>query len=122
MSHPSPLRVNADLLRPLLVTSWRFYLLVALFGGVVLTALVSWLSQAFLGFGVTGFRWSPESDLETEMTRLTEQYALSGVELMFSDRVHPGGPRPQSHPDQDSEDTPLRRIDVAIHSGGDLLG
>ena len=31
-------------------------------------------------FGVTGFRWSPESDLEAEMTRLTDVYALSGVE------------------------------------------
>ncbi|WP_157239813.1 hypothetical protein [Catenuloplanes japonicus] len=31
-------------------------------------------------YGMTGFRWSPETDLEGEMTRLTEQYGLSGVE------------------------------------------
>jgi Ni/Fe-hydrogenase subunit HybB-like protein len=50
-------RVNSDLLRPLLHTSWRFYLLVAFFGGIVLTALVAWMSQAYFGFGVTGIRW-----------------------------------------------------------------
>ncbi|SDZ26667.1 hypothetical protein SAMN05444365_108149 [Micromonospora pattaloongensis] len=30
-------------------------------------------------FGTTGFRFSPDSDLETEMARLTESYGLSGV-------------------------------------------
>ena len=50
-------RVNSDLLRPLLHTSWRFYLLVAFFGGIVLTALVAWMSQAYFGFGITGIRW-----------------------------------------------------------------
>ena len=57
MTLPSSQRINTDLLRPLLVTSWRFYLLVAVFGAIVLTAVVSWLAQAFLGFGVTGIRW-----------------------------------------------------------------
>jgi molybdopterin-containing oxidoreductase family membrane subunit len=54
---PSGPRVHADLLRPLMHTSWRFYLLVAVFGGVVVTALVAWMSQAYFGFGVTGIRW-----------------------------------------------------------------
>nr|MDT0662345.1 hypothetical protein [Micromonospora sp. DSM 115978] len=31
-------------------------------------------------FGATGFRLSPESDVEAEMTRLGEQFALTGVE------------------------------------------
>ena len=50
-------RINNDLLRPLFQTTWRFYLLVGLFGTVVLTALVAWLSQAYFGFGITGIRW-----------------------------------------------------------------
>ena len=49
---PMTQRINNDLLRPLFQTSWRFYLLVAVFGGIVLTALVAWLSQAYFGFGV----------------------------------------------------------------------
>ena len=52
-------RVNSDLLRPLLHTSWRFYLLVACFGGIVLTALVAWMSQMYFGFGITGIGWMP---------------------------------------------------------------
>jgi len=50
-------RINNDLLRPLFQTSWRFYLLVGVFGSIVLTALVAWLSQAYFGFGITGIRW-----------------------------------------------------------------
>jgi Ni/Fe-hydrogenase subunit HybB-like protein len=50
-------RINTDLLRPLLHTSWRFYLLVSVFGAVVATALVAWLSQAYFGFGISGIRW-----------------------------------------------------------------
>ena len=50
-------RINNDLLRPLFQTTWRFYLLVGLFGTVVLIALVAWLSQAYFGFGITGIRW-----------------------------------------------------------------
>jgi molybdopterin-containing oxidoreductase family membrane subunit len=50
-------RINSDLLRPLMQTSWRFYLLVAVFGGVVATAFVAWMWQITTGFGVTGIRW-----------------------------------------------------------------
>ncbi len=57
MSHPSHARMNSDLLRPLLHTSWRFYLLVAVLGSVVVTALVTWGAQMWLGFGVTGLNW-----------------------------------------------------------------
>ena len=54
ITHPN---INSDLLRPLLQTSWRFYVLVGFFGAIVLTAFVAWLSQAFFGFGITGIRW-----------------------------------------------------------------
>ena len=57
MTHPTGARINADLLRPLLFTSWRFYLLAALFGAVVLSGLVSWFTQMTLGFGISGIRW-----------------------------------------------------------------
>ena len=50
-------RITDDLVRPLTRTSWRFYLLVALLGSVVVTAVTAWLSQAYFGFGVTGIRW-----------------------------------------------------------------
>jgi Ni/Fe-hydrogenase subunit HybB-like protein len=56
MSQLSHQRINSDLLRPLLQTSWRFYLLVSVFGAVVATALVAWLSQAYFGFGISGIR------------------------------------------------------------------
>jgi molybdopterin-containing oxidoreductase family membrane subunit len=49
--------MNADLLRPLLQTSWRFYLVVAVLGAIVAAGLASWLTQMFLGFGVSGIRW-----------------------------------------------------------------
>jgi len=57
MSHPSHARMNSDLLRPLLHTSWRFYLLVAILGSVVAAALATWGAQMWLGFGVTGLNW-----------------------------------------------------------------
>ena len=47
-------KINDDLLRPLLQTSWRFYLLVALLGSVVVAGLVAWLWQMWNGFGVAG--------------------------------------------------------------------
>ena len=50
-------QMNADLLRPLLRTSWRFYLLVAVLGAIVLTAVAAWFTQAYQGFGVTGLNW-----------------------------------------------------------------
>jgi len=50
-------RMSDDLLRPLLQTSWRFYLLVAVFGGIVLTAGIGWFYQMYQGFGISGVRW-----------------------------------------------------------------
>jgi molybdopterin-containing oxidoreductase family membrane subunit len=50
-------QMNSDLLRPLMQTSWRFYLLVAFFGTIVATAVAAWLTQTYHGFGVTGIRW-----------------------------------------------------------------
>src|SRR5262245_19566530 len=50
-------RMADDLLRPLQQTSWRFYALVAVLGGVVLMGVGSWLRQAWHGYGVTGIRW-----------------------------------------------------------------
>jgi molybdopterin-containing oxidoreductase family membrane subunit len=49
--------MNADLLRPLMRTSWRFYALVAVLGAIVLTAVAAWFTQAYQGFGVTGITW-----------------------------------------------------------------
>jgi molybdopterin-containing oxidoreductase family membrane subunit len=46
--------INDDLLRPLLQTSWRFYVLVALLGSVVVAGLVAWVWQMWNGFGVAG--------------------------------------------------------------------
>jgi molybdopterin-containing oxidoreductase family membrane subunit len=57
MSHPPHHQINRDLLRPLMQTSWRFYVLVALPGAMVLTGLVGWLSQMTFGFGISGIRW-----------------------------------------------------------------
>ena len=48
--------VTRDLLRPLRQTSWRFYVLVALLGSIVLTGLATWLYQMYWGFGMTGIR------------------------------------------------------------------
>jgi Ni/Fe-hydrogenase subunit HybB-like protein len=56
-SLPSHQQINADLLRPLLRTSWKFYVVVALLGAIVVTALASWLTQMYLGFGISGIRW-----------------------------------------------------------------
>jgi Ni/Fe-hydrogenase subunit HybB-like protein len=46
--------IDDGLLRPLLRTSWRFYLLVAVLGTIVLMGAVAWMTQANQGFGVTG--------------------------------------------------------------------
>lgn len=56
-AHPAPDRMNADLLRPLLNTSWRFYAVVAMLGSIVLAGLGAWLTQMYLGFGISGIRW-----------------------------------------------------------------
>jgi Ni/Fe-hydrogenase subunit HybB-like protein len=46
--------ITSDLLRPLLQTSYRFYLLVALLGTVVALGLGTWFFQIYMGFGLTG--------------------------------------------------------------------
>jgi Ni/Fe-hydrogenase subunit HybB-like protein len=53
----TPARINDDLLRPLLRTSWRFYALVALLGAVVASGVGAWLYQVYRGFGLTGINW-----------------------------------------------------------------
>ena len=57
MNETAARRINADLLRPLLRTSWRFWVLVVLLGSIVLTGLGAWLYQMYFGFGVSGVRW-----------------------------------------------------------------
>jgi molybdopterin-containing oxidoreductase family membrane subunit len=57
MPHPSHSRINVDLVRPLMETSWRYYLLVALPAALVITGLVAWFSQMYFGFGISGIRW-----------------------------------------------------------------
>ena len=54
MSDAYTRQLNEDLLRPLLQTSWRFYLLVALLGSIVAMGLGTWAWQVWNGFGVTG--------------------------------------------------------------------
>jgi molybdopterin-containing oxidoreductase family membrane subunit len=56
-AHPPHHRIATDLIRPLMRTSWRFYLLVAVFGGIVFAGLASWLTQMYFGFGISGIRW-----------------------------------------------------------------
>jgi len=50
-------RINDDLLRPLLETSWRFWALVVCLGTVVAAGLGAWLYQMYRGFGISGIRW-----------------------------------------------------------------
>ena len=47
-------RLSDDLMRPMLQTSWRFYLLVAFLGSIVLMGLGTWFYQMYMGFGLTG--------------------------------------------------------------------
>src|SRR5262245_42260907 len=49
--------IGDDLLRPLLHTSWRFYVTVAFLGAIVLIGAGAWFYQVSQGFGVTGIRW-----------------------------------------------------------------
>jgi Ni/Fe-hydrogenase subunit HybB-like protein len=56
-AQPPRHRIAGDLIRPLMYTSWRFYLLVAIFGGVVFAGLASWFTQMYMGFGISGIRW-----------------------------------------------------------------
>src|SRR4051812_40726065 len=57
MTDVSARQLSDDLLRPLLETTWRFYVLVALLGAVVLTGLGTWFYQMYRGFGISGIRW-----------------------------------------------------------------
>jgi Ni/Fe-hydrogenase subunit HybB-like protein len=50
-------RINADLLRPLLQTSWRFYLIVSVAGLIVAGGVGFWLYQTYWGFGISGIGW-----------------------------------------------------------------
>lgn len=50
-------QITHDLLRPLLQTTWRFFLLVAVFGAVVVFGVTAWATQAYNGYGVTGIKW-----------------------------------------------------------------
>jgi Ni/Fe-hydrogenase subunit HybB-like protein len=50
-------KINDDLLRPLLHTSWRFWLLVAVLGSGVLMGFLCWLYQVYYGIGVWGLNW-----------------------------------------------------------------
>jgi Ni/Fe-hydrogenase subunit HybB-like protein len=54
MSEASARKLSDDLLRPLLQTSWRFYVLVVCLGSIVLIGLGTWAYQMYNGFGITG--------------------------------------------------------------------
>ena len=54
MSEASARKLSDDLLRPLLETSWRFYVLVVCLGSIVLIGLGTWAYQMYNGFGITG--------------------------------------------------------------------
>jgi molybdopterin-containing oxidoreductase family membrane subunit len=47
-------KMTNDLLRPLVETSWRFWLLVLVLGAIVATGLATWAYQMYHGFGMTG--------------------------------------------------------------------
>ncbi|MBI3401641.1 MAG: polysulfide reductase NrfD [Acidobacteria bacterium] len=57
MKEATAKRIADDLLRPLLNTSWRFFLLVAILGAIVLTGASAWMYQVWNGFGESGKRW-----------------------------------------------------------------
>src|ERR671939_1929597 len=57
MTEMSAGRINADLLRPLVRTSWRFRLLVAVLGAIVAAGAAAWFYQMYRGFGLTGINW-----------------------------------------------------------------
>ena len=54
---PTNRNMIEDLLRPVLHTTWRFYLAVAILGAIVLTGLSTWMYQAYNGLVVTGDNW-----------------------------------------------------------------
>jgi molybdopterin-containing oxidoreductase family membrane subunit len=47
-------RLTDDLLRPMLTTSWRFWLLVVFLGSIVALGISTWFYQMYMGFGMTG--------------------------------------------------------------------
>ena len=57
MNESTAKRITDDLLRPLLHTSWRFFLLVAFLGAIVLMGFSAWMYQVWYGFGESGKRW-----------------------------------------------------------------
>ena len=57
MTQPTGQQIADDLVRPLLLTSWRFYVMIALFGAFVVAGLVAWLSQVYFGLGISGINW-----------------------------------------------------------------
>ena len=50
-------RITDDLLRPLLHTTWKFYVAVFGLGAVVLVGIATWFYQMYNGLGVTGDNW-----------------------------------------------------------------
>src|SRR5437773_734692 len=54
MSEAAARRLSDDLLRPLLETSWRFWLLVLFLGAIVAMGIGTWFYQMYMGFGMTG--------------------------------------------------------------------
>src|SRR3989449_6446024 len=54
---PDTHKLREDLLGPILETSPRFYLTVALLGAIVLAGLSTWFYQMYNGLGVTGDSW-----------------------------------------------------------------
>ncbi len=57
MNRATANRITDDLLRPVLQTSSKFYVAVAVLGAVVLTGLGAWGYQMYYGLGVTGDNW-----------------------------------------------------------------
>src|SRR5256886_2585011 len=49
-------RISDDLLRPVVTTTWKFWLLVAVLGSIVAIGLGTWAYQMYWGFGMTGIR------------------------------------------------------------------
>jgi hypothetical protein len=47
-------RRSDDLMRPMLQTTWRFYLLVSVLSVIVAAGLGTWFYQMYMGFGMTG--------------------------------------------------------------------
>jgi len=57
MNHTAANTITEDLVRPILRTTWKFYLGVAVLGSVVFAAVSTWFYQIYWGLGVTGDNW-----------------------------------------------------------------